>query len=133
MPEDPLSVRGSPASGGPAGVGPGPEPCGTLHIYVAFDWGEQIHLEQAARQVPASRQELPRRRRTPSSISYRPPPLHLALEPVPLELPEIGAVQAAAGVTLFDFGAVSLALRVPFDMPTETVLRLAGSLADPST
>src|SRR5438034_10287584 len=97
MPEDPLSVRGA------ASARQGLEPSGTLHIYVAFDWGEQIQLEQAARQVPGSRQELPRRRRTPSSISYRPPPLHLTLDPVPLELPEIGAVQAVAGVTLFDF------------------------------
>jgi hypothetical protein len=126
MPED-VSVRAGPASAGPGG-----QSSGTLHIYVAFDWGEQIELERAVRQVPASRHELPRRRRTPSSFSYRPPPLHLALEPVLLELAEIGTVQAAAGLTLFDFGAVSLALRVPFTLTAEALLRLAGSLADPS-
>ena len=86
---------------------------GTLHVYVAFDWGEQIRLDQAERQVPASRQELPRRRRTPPSFTYRPLPLHLALEPVTLEMPELGTVKAPAGLTLFDFGAVSLALACP--------------------
>src|SRR5947209_3599031 len=96
----PVGLPATPASSKPATHG-------TLHIYVAFDWGEQIRLDDAASHVPASRQELPRRRRTPPSFTYRPPPLHLALEPVPLDLPEIGAVQAAAGLTLFDFGAVS--------------------------
>jgi hypothetical protein len=105
---------------------------GTLHVYVAFDWGDDIRLEQAARTIPAAPHELPRRRRTPSSISYRPPPLHLPLAPVPLELPEVGAVQATAGLTLFDFGAVSLSLRIPFSLPAENLLKLAGSLADPS-
>jgi len=104
---------------------------GTLHVYVAFDWGEQLRLDEAARQVPASRYELPRRRRTPTSFTYRPPPLHLALEPIALELPELGPVQAAAGLTLFDFGAVSLAMRVPFSLPPEALVGLAGALADP--
>src|SRR4051794_19895326 len=105
MADEALSGHGTPASS------QHPATSGTLHIYVAFDWGEQIRLDEAARQVPASRQELPRRRRTPPSFTYRPPPLHLALEPVMLDLPEIGVVQAAAGLTLFDFGAVSLTLR----------------------
>jgi hypothetical protein len=42
---------------------------GSLHIFVAFDWGDEILLDQAARLVPASRHELPRRRRSPSSYS----------------------------------------------------------------
>ncbi len=34
------------------------------------------------------------RRRTPPSFTYRPLPLHLVLEPIALELPELGAVKA---------------------------------------
>jgi hypothetical protein len=113
-------------------VQPGPDGSGILHIFVAFDWGEEIRLEQAGRLVPGSPQELPRRRRTPSSFTYTPPPLHLTLAPVPFELAEIGNVQAAAGLTLFDFGAVSLALHVPFTLAPDKLLRLAGTLADPS-
>ena len=90
---------------------------GTLHIYVAFDWGDEINLDRAQKLVPpASYQELLRRRRTPSSFTYRPAPLRLGLGPVPITLPEIGAVQASAALTLFDFGAVSLWLRAPFAM-----------------
>ena len=128
MSEELLSVRGTAAS-----VQQESDESGTLHVYVAFDWGEQIRLDEAARQVPASRQELPRRRRTPTSFTYRPPPLHLALEPVALELPELGAVTAAAGLRLFDFGAVSLALRIPFTLPASALVRLAGALAEPSS
>ncbi len=104
---------------------------GTLHIFVAFDWGDDIDLEQARKLVPASFQELPRRRRTPSSFAYRAPPLYIALAPVALELAEMGKVEAQAGLTVFDFAAVSVALHVPFTLTSDALLRLAGSLADP--
>lgn len=104
---------------------------GTLHIFVAFDWGDEIHFDRAQKLIPpASFQELLRRRRTPSSFSFRPPPLHLNLGSVALTLSEIGPVSAAAGLTVFDFGAVSLALRVPLELTTDSYLRLAGGLAD---
>jgi hypothetical protein len=102
---------------------------GLLHIYVAFDWGDEINLEHAQRLVPAEVHELPRRRRTPSSIGFRPLPLRFALRPVPLELPELGTVQAGAEATVFDFAAVSVALHVPFRVTMAALLRLAGHLA----
>src|SRR5262245_11866354 len=104
---------------------------GTLHIYVAFDWGDEIDLEKARKLVPSSFQALPRRRRTPTSFSYRPPPLHMRLAPVTLALAELGKVEAAAGLTVFDFAAVSIGLHVPVNLPADCWLRLAGSLADP--
>jgi hypothetical protein len=103
---------------------------GILHIYVAFDWGDEIDLEQARRLVPAEFHALARRRRTPSSIAYRPPPLRVVLPNVPLECPELGAVQAAAEATIFDFGAVSVALHVPFNLNPSALTRLADWLAD---
>ncbi len=105
---------------------------GLLHAYVAFDWGEEINLDRAASLVPAEVRDLPRRRRTPSSIGYRPAPLRIVLPPVRLELPEIGAVEAGAEATVFDFGAVSLAVHVPFSLPARELLQLAGRLAEPS-
>jgi hypothetical protein len=103
---------------------------GILHIYVAFDWGDEILLDRVRQIVPASTQELPRRRRTPLSFIYRPVPLRVALPDVELQLAELGAVRASAGVTLFDFGAVSMSLHVPFLAAPDVLLRLAGSLAD---
>src|SRR5262249_47547146 len=75
--------------------------------------------------------ELPRRRRTPPSIAYRPAPLRIGLPAVELAMPELGLVKASAEATVFDFAAVSLALHVPFSLPPPCLLRLAGWLADP--
>jgi hypothetical protein len=103
---------------------------GILHIYVAFDWGDEIILDQVRQMAPASAQELPRRRRTPLSFSYRPAPLHVALPEVVLDLPELGRIAVQPGVTIFDFGAVSVAFHVPFCASAAALLRFAGSLAD---
>jgi hypothetical protein len=75
---------------------------------------------------------LPRRRRTPPSIAYRPPPLRFQMTPVPLPLAEIGTACVAAEATVFDFAAVSVAFHVPFELSREGAARLAGSLAEPA-
>ena len=105
---------------------------GILHIYVAFDWGDEVDLEQARKLVPGSYQALPRRKRTPPSFSYRPPPLHVPLGSTRLDLPELGPVDATTGVTIFDFAAVSIAFRVTFSMPADGLVRLAGAVAEAS-
>ena len=66
---------------------------GTLHVFVAFDWGDELDLDAARRLVPAESQDLARRRRTPSSIGYRPAPLRYPLAAPAIELPEVGPVQ----------------------------------------
>jgi hypothetical protein len=104
---------------------------GILHVYVAFDWGDEVRLEQARSLVPAEVHALPRRRRTPPSIAYRPAPLRFLLEPVPLSLPELGSVQLGAEATVFDFAAVSVAFHVPFRLPPAALARLASHLAEP--
>ncbi|MFO0964179.1 MAG: hypothetical protein U0793_01145 [Gemmataceae bacterium] len=111
---------------------PGEPLSGTLHVFVAFDWGDEILLEKVAQLVPTSVVALPRRRRTPSSISYHLPPLRMTLEPVALTLPHVGVVAAQAELTLFDFGAVSLSFQIPFCLPSAGLRELAGALADPA-
>jgi hypothetical protein len=59
---------------------------GTVHVYVAFDWGEEVDLEAARRLLAAEPRALERRRRTPSSFGYSPPPLRFPLEPMELTL-----------------------------------------------
>ncbi len=105
---------------------------GTLHTYVAFDWGDEIDLDHARRLVPSEVHALPRRRRTPTSITYRPPPLHVLLPAVSLKLEILGEVEASAGVTLFDFAAVSIHLAIPLRLRAQDLRRLAGWLADPT-
>ena len=106
---------------------------GTLHAHVAFDWGEELRLDVAQRLVPAELHGLARRPRTPSSFAFRPTPLRVVLEPIELQLAEVGSCRAAAQATLFDFAAVSLALRVPFELPRDALARLAGSLSNSET
>lgn len=105
---------------------------GVLHVYVAFDWGEEVFLDRARSLVPAEVRVLPRRRRTPPSISYRPAPLRVRLPPVELDLAELRRVRSSAEATVFDFAAISLALHVPFSVPPAGLLRLANELADPA-
>jgi len=93
---------------------------GTLHIFRAFDWGEEVDLVAAAKLVPCEPQELPRRRRTPSSIAYHPVPLRFRLPPVDVQLGGLGPASAAAEVILFDFAAVSVASVTPPACPTRT-------------
>ncbi|MFO0899661.1 MAG: hypothetical protein U0836_19710 [Pirellulales bacterium] len=103
---------------------------GTLHVNVAFDWGEEIDLEQAQSLAPATYHVLPRRSRTPPSIAYRPRPLRFRLTPVTLDLPGAGPLPAEVEATVFDFGGVTLRLQIPFSLPAETLSHLAGGLAD---
>ncbi len=42
---------------------------GRLHVYVAFDWGDEIDLEHAGRLAPGAALALSRRPRTPSSFT----------------------------------------------------------------
>jgi len=106
------------------------EPCaGILHVFVAFDWGDEVQLTAAHQLVEAESHPLPRRPRTPASIEYRPLPLRIALAPVVLDLPEIGAVSTVGELTIFDFGAVSVAWQVPFTLAGAALARLAGALA----
>jgi hypothetical protein len=77
-------------------------------------------------------QGLARRPRTPPAFAYRPAPLRYRLGAVPLSLPELGVVAADADATLFDFGAISTALRVPFHLTLPQLARLAGWLAEPA-
>jgi hypothetical protein len=107
---------------------------GRLHLYVAFDWGEEIDLEHAGRLAPGAVLDLSRRPRTPTSIAYKPPPLRFRLEPVALGLPAVEpAAVPAVEATAFDFGGVSVAFHVPLRGAPAELTRLAGHLALPTT
>lgn len=104
---------------------------GELHIFVAFDWGDEVDLIAAAKIAPARSSFFPKRPQTPSSISYRPSPLLFARPSMQIELPEIGSVAAETEVTVFDFAAISVALSIPFEVSPEGLSRLAEGLAHP--
>jgi hypothetical protein len=104
----------------------------TVHIFVAFDWGDEIDLDRARQLAPSETHALPRERRTPPSIEYRPSPIRFPLNawqpqwkaPVRSDRP------ATSDATVFDFGAVSVALHVPLTVSSAELTTLAASLAD---
>jgi hypothetical protein len=103
---------------------------GRLHVFVAFDWADEIDLEHARRLLPAETQDLARRRRTPSSIAYRPAPLRYPLGSVQFKLPGCGTLEATAEAIVFDFGGVSVSLQVPIERSADELRQLAACLAE---
>lgn len=109
---------------------------GVLHAYVAFDWGEEVDLVQAAKLLEAelgsaSSPGLPRRRRTPMSIEYRPAPLVFQLPHTVCKFAVLGEVEAQVEMILFDFATLSLSLRVPFSLQGSKLSELALELSRP--
>jgi hypothetical protein len=107
-----------------------PVMCGTLHAFVAFDWGDEIDLAQARKLVPAEVIELPRRLRTPTSFTYRPPPLNYSLPAQSINWPGLGVIETGTEAKLFDFAAVALAFRFCFRLPASDLSNFAGRLSD---
>ena len=103
---------------------------GTLHVHIAFDWGDEVDLERAKGLVRAEEHKLSRRRRTPSWIAYRPSPLTIPLGEASLDLPGMGLVKATAEATVFDFAGVSLDLSFPFRLLPDRLSMIAGQLAE---
>ena len=109
---------------------------GVLHAYVAFDWGEEVDLVQAAKLLEAelgsaSSPGLPRRRRTPMSIEYRPAPLVFQLPHTICKFAVLGEVEAQVEMILFDFATLSLSLRIPFSLQGSKLSELAQELSRP--
>src|SRR3954453_2076828 len=105
-----------------------------IHLAFAFDVGYEIDLERARPLLPGESGPLARRRRTPESIRYRPAPLRAAFKAPELALPGgFGRDRPPrAELSIFDFGAVSLAASFPSRSTPEALLELAGALAEPA-
>lgn len=104
---------------------------GELHIFIAWDWGEEVRLADAQRLLPVESQVFPRHvPRAATSVTYSPPPLLVTLPKVPLYLVTLGEVEAFVEASVFDFGGVSLAFKIPFTGTPDQLLKLAQSLAD---
>ena len=105
---------------------------GILHAYVAFDWGDEVFLDQARQLRPTESQELLRCATHPASIAYRPPPLRYPLAVPPLNLPELDGTAGTAEAKVFDFAAASVAVHLPFALSAANLVRLAAALSEPA-
>ena len=106
----------------------------TVHLAFAFDIGDEVDLDRARQILQGERGQLPRRRRTPESIRYRPAPIRLELDPAGIVLPGDPAPSRTptAELTLFDFAAISLSVRFHLTISPQRLLELAGRLAEPA-
>jgi len=106
----------------------------TVHLALAFDIGDEIDLDRTRVILQAEPGQLPRRRRTPDSIGYRPAPIRVELEPAGIVLPgEWSLARPPRGeLTVFDFGAISLSVQFHLEATPAALLELAGRLAEPA-
>src|SRR5215471_5072757 len=106
----------------------------TVHLAFAFDIGDEIDLDRARLILQGEPGQLPRRRRTPESIGYRPAPIRVEIEPAGIRLPgDWSCSRPPRGeLTLFDFGAISLAVRFPMAVAPAALSQLAAHLAEPA-
>jgi hypothetical protein len=106
----------------------------TVHLAFAFDIGDAIDLDRARLILQGQPGQLPRRRRTPESIGYRPAPIRVEIAPDGLRLPgELSMIRPPrAELTLFDFGAISMSVQFPLTASPAALIELAGRLAEPA-
>ncbi|MBX3356260.1 MAG: hypothetical protein KF724_11260 [Phycisphaeraceae bacterium] len=116
-----------------------PRLTGDCWLHVAYDAAAAIDLEAAelavsasgrARGSTATRESISDLRRTPPSVQFRPKPLRVVRPEEPIDLDE-GRVRTAAEVeiTIYDFGAISIARRIPFVTATPDDLQRLSLLA----
>ena len=107
----------------------------TIHLAFAFDVGYEIDLEAVRALLPAEDATIPRRKRTPESIRYRPAPLRVSVDPSGMPVPGglIATGPPRAELSLFDFGALSLMVRFPVDVPLDRLASAVSDLAEPSS
>jgi hypothetical protein len=107
----------------------------TVHLAFAFDIGDEVDLDRARLILQGEPGQLPRRRRTPESIRYRPAPIRVDLIPSGIALPGTLSHRRPpqAELTIFDFAAISLSVRFHLSITPEALLTLAGLLAEPAS
>lgn len=120
----------------PAQVEPTFAVSGSCYATFAYDIGFAIDLDRAQKQLAsgAHRETMKHHRRAPTYFQFQPAPLSVRqqCEPIavgPTVAPDI-RTDAVADCTVFDFGAVSITYRIPFDGPLSSLLDLSDALYD---
>ncbi|MEY3021462.1 MAG: hypothetical protein RIS86_660 [Planctomycetota bacterium] len=101
---------------------------GETRVLFAFEAGAAIDLARAESRIPqAARRPLPHARRLPADIDFAVKPLVVALARAPIAV-EGFATAATIEATIHDFGAVSIAFRIPFRCGLDELGPLAAAL-----
>ena len=113
-----------------------PEPAefvvrGCCHVYYALDIGFSVDLKHCARVIQEAREGagLQGRARAPAYLNLRPAPVHITQTIEPIRGPHF-QTDAKVTITVYDFGAVSVEYRVPFDGTLAQIAALSSELYD---
>jgi hypothetical protein len=104
---------------------------GLCHIMFAYDAARSIDLDAAERRTHAisERQTLRNKRRAPSYLEYRPPPLRVSFDGRPLPIGEF-TTRPNVDLLLYDFGAIAVHYSIALDNSFDALLPLSERLYD---
>lgn len=101
---------------------------GECRVMFAFEVGYAIDLARAESRLPASaREALPQSRRLPAESDFTQKPLRIAVERTTHAI-DSHATAPLVEATIYDFGAISVSFRVPFDATLDRLATLAAGL-----
>ena len=105
---------------------------GAAHVWFAYDLGHQIDLDRAQQRIASGseRERIRHEHRAPAYLQFQPAPLKVD---EPGQSFTIASLRTDARVesTLYDFGAISIAYRIPLDgVKVSGLLGLAGALSE---
>jgi hypothetical protein len=95
----------------------------------AYDVGFSIHIEKAERRITTikERERIKRTRAAPDYFDYQPPPLRIIQEQTPVNVGNHQTLPTIETV-LYDFGAMMVMYRIPFQGSFSTLLPLSEAL-----
>jgi hypothetical protein len=104
---------------------------GTCYVLFAFDLGQSIRLDDVSRTIKegAERTKLLRTRKAPKYFDYDPPPIRISQSGQQINVAKF-FTKPVAELTLFDFGACSVAYEIDIAGPISHLIELSEVLYD---
>ena len=105
---------------------------GTAHLYYAFDVGFSINLDVANQRImsPSHHRGFKLKKRPNKYFKLTSPPLNISQSCPELEVTAFHKSFATSEATIFEFGAISICIKVPFSGKLESIVKLSQTLYD---
>jgi hypothetical protein len=109
----------------------GPVVRGCCHVCYALDIGFSVDLSRCAELIHEAREAggFQHNARTPANLNLRPAPVHISQTMEPIRGQKF-VTEDTVTITIYDFGAVSVGYRVPFQGSLHGVAALSSDLYD---
>jgi hypothetical protein len=104
---------------------------GCCHVYYALDIGFSVDLKRCAGLIQEAREASGFRHhaRTPAQLNLQPLPVHISQVMDPIR-GQAFVSEDRVTITVYDFGAVSVEYRIPFEMTLDELAALSSELYD---